>query len=96
MRITIDLPDELFRQVKAQASLRGLKLEHLIARYVVQGLAEAERTPASDNRTRRERSPLPVIPRASTREPIPALSGAELAQIELEEDVAKRARSSGR
>ena len=96
MRTTIDLPDELLRQVKARAALDGLKLKDLIARYVAQGLAGAEEPPASDTATRRQRSPLPVIPRASTGKPIPALSKAELAQIELEEDLAKHVRSAGR
>ncbi|MDQ3564033.1 MAG: hypothetical protein M3436_07805 [Pseudomonadota bacterium] len=89
MRTTIDLPDDLLRQAKARAALDGLKLKDLIARYVARGLAGAERPPAGDTRTERQRSPLPVIPRASTGKPIPALSNAELAQIELEEDLAK-------
>lgn len=96
MRTTIDLPDDLLRQAKARAALDGLKLKELIARYVAQGLAGGEQPPADDTATRRQRSPLPVIPRASTGTPIPALSNAELAQMELEEDLAKHVRSSGR
>lgn len=41
MRTTIDLPEELFRRVKARAALEGLKLKELIARYVQRGLLEA-------------------------------------------------------
>lgn len=96
MRTTIDLPDDLLRQAKSRAALDGLKLKDLIARYVARGLAGAEQPPVSDTATGRQRSPLPMIPRASTGKPIPALSNAELAQIELEEDLAKHVRSAGR
>jgi hypothetical protein len=45
MRTTIDLPDELLRQVKARAALDGLKLKDLITRYVEQGLRQGAQSP---------------------------------------------------
>jgi hypothetical protein len=45
MRTTIDLPDELLRQVKARVALDGLRLEELITRYVDQGLQSGEQPP---------------------------------------------------
>jgi hypothetical protein len=88
MRTTIDLPDELFRQVKARAALEGRKLKDLIASFVAEGL---ERGSPPEN-GRRRRSQLPVVGAATSGVPIPALSGEEIARIEEEEDLARLAR----
>ncbi len=40
MRTTLDLPDETFRRLKAQAALRGFKLKELVAQFIDRGLAE--------------------------------------------------------
>ncbi|HEB10151.1 MAG TPA: hypothetical protein ENI06_02930 [Spirochaetales bacterium] len=42
MRTTIDLPDKLFRRVKAAASLRGVTLKEFISRSVEQQLNGSE------------------------------------------------------
>jgi hypothetical protein len=39
MRTTLDLPDETFRQLKAQAALQGLKLKELVTQLIQRGLA---------------------------------------------------------
>lgn len=83
MRTTIDLPDELLRQVKAKAALDGLKLKDLITRYVEQGLREAP-PPAP---RRRQRSELPVA-RAATGRTLPALTNVEIQRILDEEEAA--------
>lgn len=93
MRTTIDLPDDLFRQVKAKAALSGIRLKDLIARYIEQGLREGDNTPPTQPH---RRSSLPVIREAATGKSIPALSNTELAEIELAEDIAKHERSAGR
>jgi hypothetical protein len=93
MRTTIDLSDELFRRAKAKAALSGITLKELIAGYIEQGLRQAENVPPTQPR---RRSRLPVIEEATTGKPIPALSKAELVEIELDEDVAKHERSLGR
>jgi hypothetical protein len=82
MRTTIDLPDELYRQVKARAALAGLTLKDLITRYVEQGLNQSDPAPP------RRRSELPVIiaPRGRS---IPALSRAEMEELLIAEDVAR-------
>jgi hypothetical protein len=48
MRTTIDIPDQLFRQVKAEAALRGKKLKDLIEEGLRLALKEgsAESKPA--------------------------------------------------
>ena len=42
MRTTLDLPDTVFRQLKARAALEGLPLKDLIARFVANGLRGAD------------------------------------------------------
>ncbi|MFA7242902.1 MAG: hypothetical protein WC091_22580 [Sulfuricellaceae bacterium] len=39
MRTTLDLPDETFHQLKAQAALCGMKLKELVAQFIERGLA---------------------------------------------------------
>lgn len=82
MRTTIDLPDELFRQVKAKAALDGIRLKDLITLYVEQGLRGAPPVPRS-----RRRSELPIA-RAATGRTLPALTNAEIQRILDEEEAA--------
>lgn len=56
MRTTLDLPDPLFRSLKARAAMDGSSLKDLLVRLVQRGLAEADGpTPTA------ARSPLPVL-----------------------------------
>jgi hypothetical protein len=57
MRTTLDLPDDLFRQVKARAALEGASLKELLTRYIEFGLRQAH----SNGGQRPQRSPLPII-----------------------------------
>ena len=86
MRTTLDLPDETFRQLKAQAALRGFKLKDLVAQFIERGLAASAAQPDQAS----PRSPLPV---AIVRDPntpmTPALTNAQLYAILDEEDVAE-------
>lgn len=84
MRTTIDLPDELLRQVKAKAALDGLKLKDLITRYVEQGLKGG---PPHTAPIRRRRSELPVA-RAATGRSLPSLTNADIQRIFDEEESA--------
>jgi len=93
MRTTLDIPDPLFRELKARAALEGLKLKDLLAALIEAGLRQPS---VGEAPTPRTRSPLPVISQATTGQPIPAVSNAELAQIELDEDLAKHGRSARR
>jgi hypothetical protein len=40
MRTTVDLPDPLFKRIKAEAALRGIKLREFIRRSLERELAE--------------------------------------------------------
>ena len=83
MKTTVDRPDELLRQVKARAALSGVKLKDLIALYLEQGLRQGEGAPPVEPQ---RRSPLPLILKAVSGRPIPALSAAQIQAIVDEED----------
>jgi len=77
MRTTLDLPDPTFRKLKAEASLRGLKLKEIVCQLIEAGLAariqgSAESTPS--------RSSLPMI-RKPTGKKHPAIPNAHLDEI---------------
>ncbi len=90
MRTTFDLPDDLFRALKARAALKGLTMRELVHRLIEEGLRSAR---VGQTGPPRRHDPPPVII-ASRGVPIPALSRAELARLEEEEDEAKHARST--
>ena len=91
MRTTLDLPDDLFRQVKAKAALDGTRLKDLLTRYVESGLRQSVQ-PASQLP---KRSRLPVI-KARGKRAIPNLTSELQAKLEEVEDLAKLRRSFGR
>ncbi len=90
MRTTVDLPDDLYRQLKARAALGGLKLRELITRYLEQGLRTPPERPLAKARSQ---PPVAVPP---TGVPIAALSRAELARIDEEEELTRHARPARR
>jgi len=55
MRTTVDLPDPLFKRVKAEAALRGMKLRDFIAGALEQAL------PGGSQETRSRRVKLPLV-----------------------------------
>lgn len=68
MRTTLDLPDETFRQLKAQAALNGMKLKELVTQLIQRGLATGSNQPAS----LRERPALPVAIERFSAAPVAA------------------------
>ena len=91
MRTTLDLPDQLFRQVKAKAALEGATLKDLLKRYIESGLRQP--TPLSGGVALRSR--LPIVPKAG-KATVPNLTPARQDKVEQEEDLAKLRRSFGR
>lgn len=87
MRTTIELPDDLYRTLKARAGLSGVTLRQLVQRLIEQGLHSSKGEVVC---TKRRDSPPVIVPPRGV--PIPALSRAELARMEEEEDEAKHAR----
>jgi hypothetical protein len=86
----MDLPDDMFRALKARAALSGVPLRELVRRLLEQGLHVAGGGPPQSSG---RHSPPPVIipPRGV---PIPAVPRATLRRMDEEEDEAKNARSS--
>ena len=91
MRTTLDLPDDLFRQVKAKAALEGATLKMLLTRYVETGIRQPARPAGEPGR----RSRLPVVPKRGRRM-IPSLTPELQARLEAEGDLGKLPRSFGR
>jgi hypothetical protein len=81
MRTTIDLPDPLFRQLKAQAALEGRKLKDLVTEYVARGV-RGPITAAPGPEPRRSDPPILIPP---TGQAIPLLTNAELEEL-LQDD----------
>ncbi len=79
VRTTLDLPDALFRELKAQAALRGMKLKDLLTMLVEQGLRQKPAGP-------RRRSPLPVARRTIAGRATLAIPNATLNQLLDDED----------
>ena len=75
MRTTLDLPDNLMRELKSRAALEGVKLKDYFANIVQAAL----KRPASGGEPP-VRSPLPVFKRSRAK-PMPAMSNSELYAI---------------
>ncbi|MGF1531339.1 MAG: hypothetical protein ACFCU4_08260 [Puniceicoccaceae bacterium] len=84
MRTTLDIPDEIFRQIKAEAALSGAKLKDLLAELIKKGLAARAAQPLGP----RPRSPLPVpLPRVTGAPAIRALTNAEIHRLLDQQDL---------
>jgi negative regulator of replication initiation len=90
MRTTIDIPDELYRSLKARAALGGEPLRDIVTRLIHLGL----RADPSDVVPRNPRRGLPPVAIPPSGTAIPALSHAGKARAEEAEDEAKLARSA--
>ena len=84
MRTTVDLPDDLYRTLKARAALSGTTLRELIQSLVEQGLRHPERGEPSGARW----GPPPVIVPLRGK-PISPVSADQLRRLEAEEDAAR-------
>lgn len=81
MRTTLDLPDPLFRELKARAARQGVKMKELLAIFIEDGL-RGRKSSASKATAR---SPIPIARRA-TGKPIRPLNNAQIAKIFDAED----------
>ena len=82
MRTTVDIPDDLYREVKAKAAHQGVKLKEMLERFIRHGL---ESDGLFGDSSRAKRCPLPIIiPSAGTK--LPAYTNAELFAILDDED----------
>lgn len=90
MRTTIDLPEDLYRSLKARAALAGISLRELVQRLIEQGL-RADILESRSSKGRREPPPV-IIPPCGV--PIPAVSHEERKRLDESEDQAKNDRSA--
>lgn len=91
MRTTIDVPDELFRRLKAKAALEGTTLRLLVTGLIRTGLGKSERP----SPTRRRRSKLPTI-RSRGNWIVPNLTSELQANLDEQDDLVRYGRSSRR
>lgn len=90
MRTTVDVPDYLYRELKARAALGGLRVRELITRYLEEGLRMTQPTETAVARSQ------PPVAVPATGKPIRALSRTELAQADEELERDRRPRSTRR
>lgn len=84
MRTTLDLPDETFRQLKAQAAMNGMKLKELVCQLIQRGLVAGITAPSPAQPP----GPPPVAIQRVPGTPLtPALSNAELYAMLNEQDL---------
>lgn len=102
MRTTLDLPEETFRQLKAQAALNGLKLKELVTQLIQRGLLAGVSAPMPNqqpNTLRDATERITVYPIPIAREAdgtvTPHLSNTELHAILEDEDLAQYQRVLG-
>jgi hypothetical protein len=84
MRTTIDLPDDLYRTLKARAALSGVTLRQLIGQLIEQGLRQPGRVPTVDSAW--GQPPVIVAPRGK---PIASLTTEERHRLEEDDDAAR-------
>lgn len=84
MRTTVDLPDGLYRQIKARAALEGLPVKALVGRLLQRGMAAVDEPAAGRHR----RSEPPVV-EVDTRFPLARPTNAALFEL-LDEPQATR------
>lgn len=86
MRTTLDIPDETFRQLKAQAALNGMKLKELVTQLIQRGLAAGVVVP----KPLQPLGPPPIAIQRIDGTPLtPALSNAQLYALLNEQDMAQ-------
>jgi len=81
----MDLPDPLFRELKARAARQGVKMRELLAAFIEDGLRSGRSVAANPA----ARSPLPIARRA-TGKTIRAFDNAHIAKILDVEDAHAR------
>lgn len=60
MKTALDIPDDLFREIKVEAALRGRKLKDLVSEFLRVGLAASRQAPTAVARI--EKNPITGLP----------------------------------
>jgi hypothetical protein len=88
MRTTLDIPDDLYRSLKARAALSGVPVREIVTQLIDLGLRSVPSVASARDR-RRVPPPVAIPPRGV---PIAALSHDDKVRTEEIEDEAKHAR----
>jgi hypothetical protein len=88
MRTSFDLPDQLYRTLKARAAQSGVRVRDLVIRYLELGLNQPARRAGQAARA----APPVMIP--SSGHVIRPVTGKQAARLEEAEDLAKHGRSA--
>jgi hypothetical protein len=91
MKTTLEIPDPLFKQVKAKAAVEGLKLKDLVTSALSAYLAE----PRASRKSQAKPCPFPII-RGRGKWKMPDLTPEFLSKLEQEEDLERYRKSLGR
>lgn len=84
MKVTLNLPNRIVRELVARAALENVKLEVYVAKVVRSALLQQGVAAAVPKRT-----PVPVFHRTGAK-PIPALSNAKLYAVLDKQDAARQ------
>jgi len=93
MKTTLEIPDPLFRQVKARAAMEGLKLKEVVASALSAYLTQPKSSNAGKGKAKP--CPFPII-KGKGRWKMPELTPELLAKLEAEEDIERHRKSLGR
>lgn len=86
MKTTLDLPDDLMREIKLRAVKGDLKLKDAIAELLRSGLSQQDALPERV----RHRVDLPLVQCAHRAHPDEEMTPDRVARVLLEEEAAKR------
>ena len=90
MKTTLEIPDELFKQVKVRAAQDGLKLKEVVASALNSYLTQPHAAPGES-----KPCPFPLI-RGRGKWKMPDLTPGLLAKLTEEEDIERYHKSIGR
>jgi len=91
MKTTLEIPDPVFRQIKARAAMEGIKLKDIVS----DALDLYLRTPRVASKAQVSRCPFPIV-RGKGGPLLGKLNTDAIAEIEEEEDLQRYGRSLGR
>ena len=91
MKTTLEIPDPLFKRVKARAAMDGLKLKDLVSSALSAYLTKPKPSAAEEAK----RCPFPLV-RGKGGPLMKQMSNETIAKLEEEEDIERHRRSIGR
>ncbi len=91
MKTTLEIPDRLFKRVKAKAALEGVKMKDVVANALTGYLAESR--PRGSGKA--EPCPFPLI-QGEGGPLLAQMDNETVARLEAEDDLARYGRSLGR